>query len=153
LPWAASSDDVAVLDVLLDHGADIESSGGVIGNGTPIADATAFGQWKAARRLIERGAATTLWQSAALGLIDRVEPCFNQAPASSAAEITSAFWAACHGSQQPAAEYLLARGADINWIGYDQLTPLDAAVRSGANELALWLRHRGARSARELSRQ
>src|SRR6476620_9349548 len=76
LHWAASSDDVAVLDALLDRGADIEAHGAVIGGGTPLADATAFGQWKAARRLIERGAKTSLWEAAALGLIDRVEEHF-----------------------------------------------------------------------------
>ena len=70
--WAASSDDVEALDALLDAGADIEADGAVIGGGTPMADAVAFGQWKAARRLLERGARTNLWQAAALGLIDRV---------------------------------------------------------------------------------
>lgn len=55
LHWAASSDDVAVLDALLDAGADIEAPGAVIGGGTPLADAVAFGQWQAARRLVERG--------------------------------------------------------------------------------------------------
>ena len=72
LHWAASSDDVDALDALLDAGADIEADGAVIGGGTPIADAVAFGQWKAARRLLERGARTNLWQAAALGLLDRV---------------------------------------------------------------------------------
>src|SRR5689334_7105540 len=38
LHWAASSDDVAVLDALLEHGADIEAPGAVIGGGTPLAD-------------------------------------------------------------------------------------------------------------------
>jgi len=61
LHWAASSDDVAVLDALLDAGADIEATGAVIAGGTPMADATAFGQWNAARRLLERGAKTNLW--------------------------------------------------------------------------------------------
>jgi hypothetical protein len=53
LHWAASSDDVAVLDALLDAGADIEARGAVIGAGAPMADATAFGNWSAARRLLE----------------------------------------------------------------------------------------------------
>lgn len=146
LHWAASSDDVAVLDLLLDRGADIEADGGVIGNGTPLADATAFGQWKAARRLIKRGAKTNLWQASALGLMDRVEEYFD-AELPDPEEVTKAFWLACHGGQQPAAAFLLARGADINWIGYDRLTPLDAARRSGANELVAWLFHRGGKSA------
>jgi hypothetical protein len=50
LHWAASSDDVDVLDALLDAGAEIEATGAVIGDGTPLADAVAFGQWNAARR-------------------------------------------------------------------------------------------------------
>ena len=36
LHWAASSDDVAVLDLLLDAGTDIEARGGCIGDGTPL---------------------------------------------------------------------------------------------------------------------
>src|SRR6478735_4147477 len=56
LHWAASSDDLLALDALLDAGADIEAPGAVIGGGTPLADAVAFGQWRAARRLVERGA-------------------------------------------------------------------------------------------------
>src|SRR5207344_1698136 len=39
LHWAASSNDVAVLDALIEAGADIESQGGVIGSGSPLADA------------------------------------------------------------------------------------------------------------------
>src|SRR6266511_129459 len=76
LHWAASSDDVEVLDALVDAGADVEAPGAVLGGGTPLADAVGFGQWRAARRLLERGARTTLWQAAALGLLDRVEERF-----------------------------------------------------------------------------
>jgi ankyrin repeat protein len=150
LHWAASSDDVAVLDALLDHGADIEALGAVIGGGTALADAVAFGQWQSARRLIERGAKSNLWQSAALGLMDRVAREFAGEARPTPADVTNAFWCACHGGQRPAAEYLLARGADRNWIGYDKLTPLDAARRSEAHELANWLVTQGATSATEL---
>ena len=147
LHWAASCDDVEVLDALLDHGADIEAPGAVVAGGTPLADAVAFGQWNAARRLIARGARTTLWQAAALGLMDRiVEGVDGREPTPD--EVTQAFWLACHGGQRQAAEYLLGRGADINWVGYDALTPIDAARRSGADALVEWLLGRGARSAR-----
>ncbi|OHV21185.1 hypothetical protein BBK14_07850 [Parafrankia soli] len=146
LHWAASSDDVAVLDALLDAGADIEAEGAVIGGGTPLDDACAFGQWKAARRLVERGASTTLWHAAALDLLDRLTAAFDATPPPTAEDTTHAFWSACHGGQRRTAEYLLDHGADINWVGYDDLTPLDAAQRAGTNELVAWLHHRGARS-------
>jgi ankyrin repeat protein len=149
LHWAASSDDIDVIDVLLDRGADIEAPGSVIGGGTPLADAVAFGQWNAARRLIERGAQSTLWQSAALGLMDRVTGAFAPNSPPTAEDVTTAFWCACHGGQRLSAEYLLDRGADISWIGFDKLTALDAARRSGAEELAGWLVTRGAKSAKQ----
>ncbi len=147
LHWAASSDDVAVLDALLDAGADIEAGGGVIGNGTPLADAVAFDQWNAARRLVDRGAQPNLWQAAGLGLMDRVEAFFVPETAPTSEEITGAFWLACHGGQRTTAEFLLDRGAEINWIGYDELTPLDAARRSNADQLAAWLVGQGGEPA------
>jgi hypothetical protein len=49
------------------------------------------------------------------------------------------------------AEYLLDRGAEVNWIPpWEDLTPLDAADRENAGELVRWLRDRGARCATEL---
>jgi ankyrin repeat protein len=140
---------VGVIDVLLDHGANIEAHGSVIGGGTPMSDAVAFGQWQAARRLVERGARTTLWQAAALGLMDRVDEYFKAVTPPTPDEITNAFWCACHGGQRAAAEYLLDRGANLNWVGYDKLSPLDAANRSGAAPLVQWLRDQGAKSAKE----
>jgi ankyrin repeat protein len=150
LHWAASSDDVSVLDAPLDAGADIEVPGAVIGGGTPLADAVAFGQWQAARRLVQRGARTTLWQAAALGLLDRVEEYFAKDLPPSLDELTYAFWCACHGRQRQCAEYILTRGADVNWVGWDGLTPLDTARRSGSPELVDWLRTQGAKAAKEL---
>lgn len=138
LHWAASSDDVAALDALLDAGADIEMPGSVIGGGSPLSDAVAFRNWRCARRLVERGARTTIWQAAALGMMDRLAAYFEgESPA--AAVVTNAFWAACDGGQKEAAEYLLARGADVNWVGHDGLRPLDVARRSGNGELVRWL--------------
>ena len=151
LHWAASSNDVRVLDALLDAGADIEAPGAVLGGGPPLADATGFGQWQAAHRLVERGAQTTLSAAATIGLMDRVEGYFAGRAAPSPAEVTRAFWGACHGGQRTAAEYLLDRGAELNWIpSWERATPLDAAERSGAAKLAEWLRDRGAKSASEL---
>ena len=139
LHWAASSDDVEALDALLDAGADIDAPGAVIGGGTPMADAVAFGQWAAARRLLERGARTTLWQAAALGLADRVRDEL-AAGAPPQADLDNALWCAAHGGRRDTAELLLAHGADPTWVGHDALTAGDAAERSGAAALAAWLR-------------
>jgi uncharacterized protein len=150
LHWAASSDDVQVLDALLDGGGEIEVQGASIGGGTALDDAVAFGQWNVARRLVERGAWTRLWHAAALGLVDRLQVAFVSTPPPAPEQVTEAFWQACHGGQLPAAKYLLDRGADLNWIAtWDQHTPLDVAHASGAQDLVEWLRGQGARSAGE----
>ena len=147
---AASSDDVAALDALLDAGADIEADGAVVGGRTAVSNAVAFRQWNAARRLIERGARTTFSEAAALGLHDRVRAYLTAVPPPDTDAITAAFWDACHGDQQYIAEQLLEQGADLNWVGRDQLTPLDEAIRGHANRLARWLRGKGARTAAEI---
>ena len=147
LHWAASSDDVAVLDALLDAGADIEAPGGVFTDGPAMSDAVVFAQWKAARRLLERGAATTIWQGAALGLLDRVRELCTAEPAPSPREITNAFWNACRGGQIACADFLLERGADLNWVGHDGKMPADAAREGGDAAMLEWLRAHGAKRA------
>jgi ankyrin repeat protein len=147
LHWAASSDDVDALDALLDAGADIDAPGAVIAGGSPLADATAFAQWAAARRLVERGARTNLWQAAALGLLQQVRHHLAHDDPT-AEDVTKSFWGACHGGHLDTAAHLLEQGADINWIGWDGLTPLDAARRSEADQrLMTWLRQHGAETA------
>jgi uncharacterized protein len=150
LHWAASSDDVAVLDALLEAGADIEAPGAVFTGGTPMSDAVVFAQWQAARRLHQRGATTTIWQAAALGLLDRVQECWSANPRPTGQQLTNAFWHACRGGQVAAAAYLLDRGADLNWVGHDRTTPCDVAQESGDDDLVEWLRTRGAKRADEL---
>ena len=139
LHWAASSDDVGALDALLDAGADIEADGAVIAGGTPMADSVAFGQWAAARRLLERGAHTNLWQAAALGLTDRVRDELDRSEPTQE-DLDNALWCAAHGGQRDPAELLLDRGGDPTWVGHDGLTAAAAAERSGAHELAARLR-------------
>ncbi len=150
LHWAASTDDVDVLDALLDGGADLEAPGAVFTGGPPMSDAVVFAQWRSARRLLERGATTTLWQAAALGLLNDVQRLSSQTPAPAGGQITNAFWHACRGGQREVAAYLLSRGADRNWVGHDRKTPLDAAHESGAGDLVEWLRASGAKKADEL---
>jgi len=155
LHWAASCDDVAVLDALLDAGADIEAPGAVLGGGSPLADARGFKQWRAASRLVERGALTTLMDAATLGLTDRVTELLAGLPATGpdAEEVSLALWGACHGGRPACAELLVGHGADLDVVPpWEHLTPLDAAEREGADELAGWLRDRGARRFAELRR-
>ncbi len=128
LHWAASAGDVVMVDALLDAGADVDARGGVIGGGTPLDDAWAFGQWAAARRLVERGARPSFLAACALGL-----------PLGEG-DATQGLWAAAHGGQLATAKALLARGGDPRRQGWDGLTAEAAARRSGAHELADWLR-------------
>jgi ankyrin repeat protein len=141
LQWAASSDDVAAVEALLDAGADIDAPGAVIGGGTPLNDATAFGQWRAARLLVAKGAAVSAWDAAALGMTDRVAAFLRAQPHES---VDVLLWAACHGGHLDTAAHLLDAGADVNWVGWDDLTPVGAAERAGASGLAAWLRRHGA---------
>ena len=69
------------------------------------------------------GATTTIDDAATLGLLDRLEAFFAGA-APTADEVNRAFWGACHGGQRACAEYLLDRGADIDWVPpWEPLTP------------------------------
>ncbi|GAA2664210.1 ankyrin repeat domain-containing protein [Streptomyces vastus] len=160
LHWAASSNDVPMLDALVQAGADIEAPGAVIGGGTPLADARGFGQWRAAHRLVELGARTTIEDAATLGLLDRVK-IFIEGPGPADDKpadhdpvdhdaLTRAFWGACHGGQLATAEYLLEHGAERDWIGYDDRTPLDIARAADADAVVHWLREQGAKSRAQL---
>lgn len=149
LHWAASTDDVEALDALLAAGAAIEAPGSVLGGGPPLADAMGFRQWRAARRLVEHGAAVTLEQAAGLGMADRVEAMLLSHDGVSLMgenNVSRAFWYACHGGRLGAARILARHGADVNWRPpWDGDTrPLDAARKDGNEELLRWLREEGA---------
>ena len=50
-----------MVDALLDAGADLEARGGTIAGGTALDDAVGYEQWRAAARLLERGAVPAAW--------------------------------------------------------------------------------------------
>src|ERR1700677_4021990 len=148
LHWAASNDDVALIDALLDAGADIEHPGSSIDGGSPIQSAIGYAQWAAVRRLWERGAEAGLSHAAVLGLTDTVTSLVetDQTPPDRD-DISVALWNACRAGQLPVARYLLAHGADVNWPApWDGSTPLDAATAKHEREIAAWLRANGAHS-------
>jgi uncharacterized protein len=147
LHYAASSDDVDVAEALIDGGADIEVPDGSIG--TPLDNAIGYGCWHVARLLVARGARVDkAWHAAALGMLGRLETLL--AGGARPADVSQAFWHACTGGQRRAAEYLLSRGADLNWEpDYAHGTPLDAAggLSTRQENVISWLRELGARSA------
>ena len=147
LHYAASSDDVDVAAALIDAGADIEVPDGSIG--TPLDNAVGYGCWQVARLLVTRGARVDkAWHAAALGMRGRLETLLGSDPP--AEQVSQAFWHACTSGQRRAAEYLLSRGADLNWEpDYAHGTPLDAAggLSTRQENVISWLRGLGARSA------
>jgi hypothetical protein len=151
LHWAASTDDVEVASALIDAGADVETHGASIADGVPLDNAIGYGCWQVARLLVERGARVDkLWHAAALGMTARVEELLAATPPPSRQDLTDAFCQACAGAQRRVAEYLLARGADLNGTpSWGDDTPLDTArgVETRRQLLVSWLEAQGARSA------
>jgi ankyrin repeat protein len=145
LHWAASNDDVTLIDALLDAGADLERGGSSIDGGPPLSSAVGYGQWAGARRLVERGAKTQLWHEAALGLMEAIARRVEAAPSLRGKHLSGPFWNACHGGQLAAAQYLLAHGADLNWPAtWSGQTPLDIAEQAGRSDVVAWLLENGA---------
>ena len=82
----------------------------------------------------------------------RLEELLAARPTLELEELSQAFWHACAGGQRRAAEYLLTRGPDLNWVpAYAKGTPLDAAsgLDTRRQTLISWLRSQGARSSNE----
>jgi hypothetical protein len=89
-----------------------------------------------------------LWHAAALGMLARLQTLLGSNPP--AEDVSQAFWHACGAGERRAAEYLLSRGADLNWEpDYAHGTALDAASGLGTRQenVITWLRELGARAA------
>jgi uncharacterized protein len=146
LHYAASTDDVDVAEALIDGGADLEVPDGSIG--TPLDNAVGYACWHVARLLVARGARVDkAWHAAALGMLARLAEILGSDPL--AEDVSQAFWHACAASQRRAAEYLLSRGADINWEpDYAEGTPLDTVGGESTRQqnVITWLKEQGARS-------
>jgi len=141
LHWAASSNDVNAVISLIDCGADINASGAVIAGGDPLEDAIGFQNWDAAKVLVQRGAKTVLGDEAALGMLKQMQHRFlpGQNPPNMGS-INYAFWNACCAGQTHAAQFLLEKGADIQWVpDWCDDNPLDSALKSKNTELICWL--------------
>ncbi len=165
LHHAASSDDVAALDFLLDHGADIDAVGAVIGNGTPLVDAVIFRQLKCAQRLLERGASFDLALAAGAGRLDLVKTFFKpdgsfhnphgdmphrDSTSDPAGELKMAVCVAGINGQRDCIAYLLDRGAPLNPLSVVGTTPLDELNMAGHDDCAAWLRSLGAKTSEQV---
>jgi uncharacterized protein len=140
LHWAASNDDVALIDALLDAGADIEHGGSSIDGGPPLSCAVGYGQWAGAQRLVARGAKSLLWHEAALGMMDAVANRIDADPSLRGEQLSGPLWNACHGGQLAMAKYLHAHGADLNWSApWSGQTPLDIAEKAEHGDVVAWL--------------
>jgi uncharacterized protein len=147
LHWAASNDDVELIDALLDAGADIEHPGSSIGGGPPAQSALGYAQWQALRRLYERGAQIGLAHAAALGLTPLLTRRLGADPLPTRDEIDMAFWNACRAGQVDTARVLLGHGADQDWPApWSGETPLDAARVQHHRAVVTWLVEIGAQS-------
>lgn len=139
LHWAASADDIEAIDALLDAGADIEADGGVLTDGPPLDDAVVFAQWRAAQRLVERGATMTIWHAAALGELVEMDRLADSTDTDQD-ELDNACWHACRAGQLSTTQSLVRRGADLDRVGHLDQTAREAGYASGNTELVTWLR-------------
>jgi ankyrin repeat protein len=145
LHWAPSNDDVALIDALLDAGADLERAGSSIDGGPPVQSALGYAQWRAVARLRERGARTGLPHAAVLGLQDEVIALTGTEPPPEPGVLSVAFWNACRAGQLGTAQYLLHCGAELDWPApWSGETPLDAAQQQRQTETVAWLTDAGA---------
>lgn len=128
----------ALLELLIDHGATVDSES--------VLAALGNGRAKAAKFLAEKGAPLTLESAAGVGRLDLVEKSFNdrgelKRPATKR-QFHSGFLFACAYGRLDVIEFLLARGADLTWHRGDGQTALHRAVIGGEVEtVKLLLRH------------
>ncbi|MFF5175757.1 ankyrin repeat domain-containing protein [Micromonospora sp. NPDC000089] len=135
LHWAASNDDVPLLDALLDLGADPEAPGSSIDGGPPLSSAVGYEQWRAARRLVDRGVRQQLWHAAALGPLPVVARL-----AEAEADLDGPLWNAARAGQAEVARFLVDRGASARRrMAWSDQTAVDVARANGHHDLAGWL--------------
>lgn len=138
LHWAASNDDVALIDALLDAGADIEHPGSSIDGGSPVQSALGYGQWQAVRRLHERGATVRLAHLVVLGLTDKVLAALDMDHPQD--ELDACLWNACRRGDAVLARVLIDHGADVDWHApWSNETPVDIARSARQDHLLPWL--------------
>jgi uncharacterized protein len=147
LHWAASNDDVVLIDALLDAGAEIEAPGSSIGGGPPIQSAVGYGMDRAVARLHERGAQVALTHYVILG---RVAETRRAARTASQDELDGALWNASARGDTVIARILIDHGARLDWSApWNGQTSLDVARAEQQHHLLELLFPSNAESNRE----
>ncbi len=82
---------------------------------------------------------TGLSHALASGMLDLVRARWQEQPPPSPDEVTRAFWHACRAAQRNTAAFLVERGADPDWVGWDHKTPRQVARESGDSDFIAWL--------------
>ncbi len=135
----------ALVEVLVDHGADVDGKGSRKWGG-PLRTALSFSMYDAALLLVRRGAAIGFVEAAGLGLVSRVSQMLGEA---SAEERHRAFSLAAQNGQEPVVRLLLDAGEDPNRYNlagnHAHSAPLHQAVLGGHAEVVRLLVERGAR--------
>ena len=154
LHWAASSNDVAAVEALLDSGATVDALGGIFGGCTPYVAAIIFEKYDAAHLLLDRGAANWLPGAAALGHADMVAGFFDDdsnlrgevgrllhddIPPTAPVFLDRAFQFACRAGHLEIAKFLLARGADTAAVSPANTSARDEAAANEHDEVVRWL--------------
>jgi ankyrin repeat protein len=164
---AAEKDKPAAAEALLAAGAELEAK--VSWGMTPLEWAANMGSRSAAGLFLARGAHLTHWAAAGLGMLDALQSFWHDdgtlkpgaghrrprqqdaglwtwaEPSEDRGEIVSdSFYVACRNGHTEVAQFLLARGADINFRGFFGGTGLHWAAIHGHKDTVEFLLANGA---------
>ena len=123
----------------------IEAPGSVIDGGTPVGRRRRVRPVARGTPADRAGAAANLWQAAALGLLDRLERLLAADPPPQRRDHEGVLVRVPRRRSARRRSACSTPAPTSTGSGYDELTPLGAAVRADAPELAEWLRAQGAR--------
>lgn len=137
----------ALMQVLLDHGASIDTPQSAGNEHPTVQGCLANGRAQAAEFLAERGARLNLEAAAGVGRLDIVRSFFNEdgslKKTASKAEMEAGFGWACLYGRLPVVEFLLAQGVDLSAQSHGQ-TGLHWAVVGRQVDVTKLLIARGA---------
>lgn len=125
----------ALIQLLLDHGAEIDHRRAGGNQESSVIGALDNGRGEAAAYLATHGAKLNLQAAAGVGRLDIVKDYFNQDGTRKAKttlkQLQAAFLYACGWGRNNVVEFLIDKGVDLNDGGRDRQTPLHWAVIGG----------------------